>query len=84
MNRPGIGDQRRAPRRHALGVVTPLGVRVEVADGTRDPPVVKTSAPGELGGRGMLIVNHFADNWGTEPIPDGKLVWFELSLVGDQ
>jgi anti-sigma regulatory factor (Ser/Thr protein kinase) len=64
--------------------VTSLGVRVEVADGTREPPTLKAPVPGEPGGRGIAIVSHFADNWGTQPIPDGKLVWFELSLVGSQ
>jgi anti-sigma regulatory factor (Ser/Thr protein kinase) len=59
--------------------VTPLGLRVEVADGSREPPVVKSPAPDERAGRGMLLVSQLADNWGTEPIPDGKLVWFELS-----
>jgi anti-sigma regulatory factor (Ser/Thr protein kinase) len=60
--------------------VTPFHVRVEVADGTREPPVVKSPALEEQGGRGLIIVSSLADNWGTEPIPDGKLVWFELSL----
>jgi hypothetical protein len=32
----------------------------------------------------MLLVSQLADNWGTEPIPDGKLVWFELSLAKPQ
>jgi anti-sigma regulatory factor (Ser/Thr protein kinase) len=61
--------------------VTPFALRVEVADGTRDPPVVRDPDPSEWGGRGMMLVSQLADNWGSEPIPDGKLVWFELSLV---
>jgi len=61
--------------------VTAFNVRVEVADGTVDPPVVLTPQPSEQGGRGMLLVSRLAENWGTEPIPDGKLVWFQLSLV---
>jgi len=64
--------------------VTPFGLRVEVADGTRDPPVVIRPAPTAQGGRGMLLVDQLADNWGTESIPDGKLVWFELSLGQSQ
>ena len=68
----------------ALGAdVTPFGVRVEVADGSREPPVVKAPLLGEEGGRGMSIVSHFADSWGTEPTSDGKLVWFELALGAD-
>jgi len=61
--------------------VTPFGLRVEVADGNRDPPVVMHPGPTTEGGRGMMLVSELADNWGAEPIPDGKLVWFELSLV---
>ena len=61
--------------------VTPLHLRVEVADGTREPPVVKQPGPEDIGGRGLVLVSQLADDWGTEPIPDGKLVWFELSLL---
>src|SRR3954453_19734405 len=64
--------------------VTPFGLRVEVADGTSDPPVVLTPDPETPGGRGMLLVSELADNWGPEPIPEGKLFWFELSLVKSQ
>ena len=28
-----------------------------------------------------MLVSELADSWGTDPIPDGKLVWFELSLI---
>ena len=61
--------------------ITPFNVRVEVADGIRDVPVVKSPGPWEQGGRGMILVSELADSWGTEPISGGKLVWFELSLV---
>jgi len=61
--------------------VTPLTVRVEVADGTREPPVINTPGPRDVGGRGLFLVSQLAQNWGTEPIPDGKLVWFELALL---
>jgi anti-sigma regulatory factor (Ser/Thr protein kinase) len=61
--------------------VTPFGLRVEVADGTREPPVVKSPGSWERGGRGLMLVSELADSWGTDPIPDGKLVWFELSLI---
>ena len=61
--------------------VSPLNLRVEVADGVRDLPVIKHPGPSEPGGRGMILVSELADGWGTEPIAGGKLVWFELSLV---
>jgi serine phosphatase RsbU (regulator of sigma subunit)/anti-sigma regulatory factor (Ser/Thr protein kinase) len=31
------------------------------------------------GGRGMLLVDHFASSWGTNHHPSGKGVWFRLS-----
>jgi anti-sigma regulatory factor (Ser/Thr protein kinase) len=61
--------------------VTPVSLRVEVADGTRDLPEERSPEPSDLAGRGMLLISELADSWGTEPIPDGKLVWFELSLL---
>lgn len=64
--------------------VTPFGLRVEVADGSSEPPVVRAPGPDERGGRGMLLVSELADHWGTAPIPEGKLVWFELSLIQPQ
>jgi anti-sigma regulatory factor (Ser/Thr protein kinase) len=64
--------------------VTPFGLRVEVADGNSNLPVVMHPEPTEPGGRGMMLVSELADSWGTQPIPDGKLVWFELSLGKSQ
>ena len=29
----------------------------------------------------MLLVAQLADRWGTDALPTGKRVWFELSLV---
>src|SRR4051812_14216254 len=42
--------------------VTPFALRVEVADGTADRPVVKTPEPWEQGGRGMMLVSQLAEN----------------------
>src|SRR4051794_36047103 len=49
--------------------VTAFNVRVEVADGTSDSPVVLDPDPSEPTGRGMWLLSEIADNWGTEPIP---------------
>jgi anti-sigma regulatory factor (Ser/Thr protein kinase) len=62
--------------------LTACELRVEVADGSSQPPVVMNPAPEEPGSRGMLIISSLADDWGVDPTPDGKLVWFGLSLVG--
>ena len=61
--------------------VTSVHIRVEVADGTREPAVVRRPPPTSLGGRGLWLVSELADGWGSEPRGNGKLVWFELSLV---
>ncbi len=31
-------------------------------------------------GRGLLLVEALADRWGSDLLPSGKRVWFELSL----
>jgi anti-sigma regulatory factor (Ser/Thr protein kinase) len=66
-------------------------ITIEISDGNPDP------LPGEAGwppatqqsGRGLLIVDNLADQWGCRPrrTPPGKTVWFELryesNLDGD-
>jgi anti-sigma regulatory factor (Ser/Thr protein kinase) len=49
-------------------------VRVEVVDGSYEPPV-RPDAPSEESGRGISLVEHFSDDWGAEARPDGKVVW---------
>ncbi len=58
-------------------------VRVEVADGRPGPLSPAPASPGadRTSGRGLVIVDQLADDWGCRPQenPDGKVVWFELS-----
>ncbi|APY86554.1 ATP-binding protein [Streptomyces alfalfae] len=80
--------------RHASG---PIGVRlvrpagpmgallVEVSDPLPDPPLARTAAPEDEGGRGLQLVARAAQRWGTRPGRTGrtgKTVWFELALPG--
>jgi anti-sigma regulatory factor (Ser/Thr protein kinase) len=53
-------------------------VRVELADGSTDPPVVRRPSSRAAGGRGLVIVEEFADRWGCYPVDDGKVVWAEV------
>lgn len=53
-------------------------MRVEIADGSDEPPVVQQPDPWASGGRGLMLVEALADRWGYEPLPHGKVVWFEL------
>jgi anti-sigma regulatory factor (Ser/Thr protein kinase) len=53
---------------------------VEVSDEQQDAPVL-AGVPDDLqeGGRGLLLVERLADRWGSDPLPSGKRVWFELA-----
>ena len=54
-------------------------IRGEVCDGLPLPPRPNES-PDETGGFGLGIVNACASQWGTQTLPTGKKVWFELKL----
>ncbi len=55
------------------------GLRVEVVDGHATAlPVVRTPELDAEGGRGLLIVQALARDWGTDRLSAGKCVWFEL------
>ncbi|WP_265935512.1 ATP-binding protein [Actinacidiphila bryophytorum] len=57
-------------------------LRVEVADASDVPPVVRVgAAPEAEGGRGLVLVGALAADWGTYPRQHvGKVVWFSLGL----
>jgi anti-sigma regulatory factor (Ser/Thr protein kinase) len=57
-------------------------LRVEVADASDVPPVLRTqSGPEAEGGRGLVLVAALAADWGTYPRQHvGKVVWFTLAL----
>ncbi|MEU0944966.1 ATP-binding protein [Streptomyces canus] len=75
--------------RHATG---PIGVRlvrpegvdgvllVEVSDPLPDPPRARVAELDDESGRGLQLVAHAADRWGTRPGVTGKTVWFELAM----
>jgi anti-sigma regulatory factor (Ser/Thr protein kinase) len=60
------------------------GVRVEVKDGSTQPPVPVTDRSEDLlanpfmTGRGLALLSATADRWGSDPLPDGKAVWAEV------
>ena len=53
-------------------------VRVEVYDDDATLPRPRVPDAAAPGGRGMLLVERMASQWGAEPHGDGKVVWFEL------
>ena len=57
-------------------------MRIEVTDPSDDLPHKRH--PGELAssGRGLLLMELLADNWGVDPRGEGKSIWFELGEPG--
>lgn len=56
-------------------------VRVEVRDESPTMPRPGQHDPDALSGRGLLLLDALASDWGADPDGDGgsgKLVWFEL------
>ncbi|MFJ4831249.1 ATP-binding protein [Streptomyces sp. NPDC088747] len=61
----------------------PVGVRVEVSDSSAALPVVSAPDSDSEGGRGLVLVDAMADEWGVEPTGEGKTVWFECLAGAD-
>ena len=53
-------------------------IRVEVADDSTAPPVLREATPREPGGRGLALVEALSTSWGFDIHDDGKVVWFEV------
>ena len=67
----------RTPMRLELDV-DDNGVRVAIADETPRGPMRRQSNDARLTGRGINLIASLAMQWGVEPAPPGKKVWFEL------
>jgi anti-sigma regulatory factor (Ser/Thr protein kinase) len=53
-------------------------VRISVADGSPDRPVLQRSDSDAVTGRGLALVDQLSTSWGVEPTSAGKLVWCEV------
>jgi len=51
---------------------------IEVADSDLRLPRLRVADVDDEGGRGLYLVDALADRWGTRPLDEGKVVWFEL------
>jgi len=57
-----------------------FAVRVEVEDPSGDAPRLRTPTDDELSGRGLVIVDALADQWGFSSLSTGKRVWFTRAV----
>lgn len=55
-------------------------LRVLVSDENSRRPQQVDDDPEALDGRGLRLVRALAQDWGVEPRPIGKAVWFELAV----
>lgn len=53
-------------------------LRVEVWDGSPELPLPRGANDRAENGRGLLLIETLAADWGVEPQPDGKVFWFEI------
>jgi anti-sigma regulatory factor (Ser/Thr protein kinase) len=67
----------RTPLRVDVDVELPT-LRVAVADDAARTPTLRRTHDARLTGRGMNLVESLADEWGVDPTPSGKSVWFRL------
>lgn len=56
-------------------------VRVEVHDGDSRHPAPRVAEPYGTHGRGLLLVERVANDWGIDRADPGKSVWFELAIT---
>jgi len=52
-----------------------LSMVIQVWDGSDEMPVRHDASPGEVGGRGLLIVDSLSAEWGWYREATGKVVW---------
>jgi anti-sigma regulatory factor (Ser/Thr protein kinase) len=63
-----------------VDVRTEARVRVSVTDQSARMPQRQSPGPDEPEGRGLMIVDELAEDWGIDALPgDGKRIWFELA-----
>ena len=56
------------------------GIVISVADCGPGFPVARTVSHTDENGRGLMIIDILADEWGVVPLYRGKQVWFRLHV----
>jgi anti-sigma regulatory factor (Ser/Thr protein kinase) len=61
-------------------ICRPERIRVEVDDPSTERPRLMHPDQETMRGRGILLVDALADEWGTDVHDAGKTVWFEIDV----
>ncbi|MFF3611783.1 SpoIIE family protein phosphatase [Streptomyces sp. NPDC002580] len=56
----------------------------EVSDSSHTAPHLRRAKTFDEGGRGLLLVAQLTRRWGSRYTPEGKTIWAELSLLGEE
>lgn len=56
-------------------------IRISVEDDEAGLPVLREPSLDAASGRGLVIVDRLATEWGVEPLQHGKIVWCDLPIV---
>jgi anti-sigma regulatory factor (Ser/Thr protein kinase) len=59
----------------------PPCVVVAVTDDSDSLPEMRHPGPDDIGGRGLLLVDHLSSGWRVDPFPGGKTVSADLPLA---
>lgn len=59
-------------------------LRIGVRDASKYPPVAKRRTRQAMTGRGLVLIEAYADEWGVDRHEDGKTVWVELGLRSEK
>lgn len=50
-------------------------VLIRVWDGSGQMPLRRDAKPDDEGGRGLMLIEYMASDWGAYRMADGKVVW---------
>jgi PAS domain S-box-containing protein len=56
----------------------------EVSDGSSTAPHLRRARAFDEGGRGLLLVSQLTQRWGSRQTPQGKTIWAEQALPGQE
>ncbi|MFJ8753243.1 SpoIIE family protein phosphatase [Streptomyces sp. NPDC102441] len=66
-----------------LRLILDRGLTCEIRDGSTTAPYMKYAGAVDEGGRGLFIISQLASLWGTRYAAEGKTVWSEQAIPGE-